>query len=166
MPPKKTQDNHTTQQTKVIDDSWCNESYDLKNVAHYIPPICKGKVAKVYDGDTFTIVTKLYSTEPVYQFQVRINGIDTAELKGTTDNVKKMSLLAKEKLSEQILNKIVRLENISYDKYGRILADVYINDIHINKWMIDNHLALSYDGGHKQDPIIWNTVYDTYWKNI
>ena len=155
MPPKK----------NITDNDWCNDTYDLKCVPCYKPPITKGKVVKVYDGDTFTIVTKLYPTEPVYQFQVRINGIDTAEIKGTIDNIKKMSLLAKEKLSDLILNKIVRLENISYDKYGRILSDIYIDDIHINKWMVDNHLALSYDGGHKQDPTIWNNIYDTYWKN-
>jgi endonuclease YncB( thermonuclease family) len=76
-----------------------------------------------------------------------------------------MALLAKEKLSELILNKVVKLENISYDKYGRILADIYIDNIHINKWMIDNNLALLYDGGHKQDSTIWNNIYDTYWKN-
>jgi len=29
-----------------------------------------------------------------------------------------MALLAKEKLSDLILNKVVRLENISYDKYS------------------------------------------------
>jgi endonuclease YncB( thermonuclease family) len=164
MTKKVKLDNHIIQETKVNDDNWCNDTYDLKCVAHYRPPIVKGKVAKVYDGDTFTIITKLYPTEPVYQFQVRINGIDSAEIKGTTDNIKKMALLAKEKLSELILNKIVRLENVSYDKYGRILSDVYIDDIHINKWMVDNHLALSYDGGHKDNPNVWDEIYDKYWK--
>jgi endonuclease YncB( thermonuclease family) len=82
----------------------------------------------------------------LYQFQVRINDIDTAELKNTNGNIKKMSLLAR-------------------DKYGRILADAYIDNIHINKWMIDNHLALPYDGGHKEDSNIWNEIYDKYWKN-
>jgi len=146
-------------------DNWCNDTYDLKCVPSYLPPIKKGKVLKVYDGDTFTIVTKLYINEPVYKFQIRINNIDTAEIKGTSDNIKKMALLAKEKLSDLILNKMVIFENISYDKYGRILADVYIDNILINKWMIDNHLALSYDGGHKQDSSVWNIMYDTYWKN-
>jgi micrococcal nuclease len=151
---------------KKNNEEWCNDIYDLKKVAHYIPPITKGKVIKVYDGDTITIVTKLYSNEPIYQFQIRINGIDTAEIKGTTENIKKMSEIAKNKLSNLILNKIILLKNLSYDKYGRILADIYIDDIHINKWMIDNHLAISYDGGHKQESSIWNNIYETYWKNI
>ena len=31
-----------------------------------------------------------------------------------------------------MLNKFVKLENIQSEKYGRILADVYIGDIHLN----------------------------------
>ena len=146
------------------DEAWCNENYDLKCVPSFIPPIVKGKVLKVYDGDTFTIITKLYKFDPVYQFQVRLNGLDTAELKGTKDKIKKMSILARDKLNELIFNKIVTFKNVSYDKYGRILSDVYINEIHINKWMIDNHLALSYDGGHKDDPNVWNNIFDKYWQ--
>ena len=157
---------HKIKKENIIDDTWCNDTYDLKHVAHYRPPITKGKVVKVYDGDTFTIVTKLYVNEPIYQFQVRINGIDTAEIKNTTNNIKKMALFAKDKLSNLILNKIVKLENILYDKYGRILADVYCDDIHINKWMIENNLALSYDGGHKQEQSLWNNIYETHWKNF
>ena len=60
-----------------VDDSWLNQNYDLKNVPSFIPPIAKAKVLKVYDGDTFTIVTKMYKTDKVYQFQVRLNGLDT-----------------------------------------------------------------------------------------
>jgi endonuclease YncB( thermonuclease family) len=148
-----------------VDDSWLNQNYDLKNVPSFIPPIAKAKVLKVYDGDTFTIVTKLYKTDQVYQFQVRLNGLDTAELKGTKDKVKKMSIIARDKLSELIFNKVVSFKNISYDKYGRLLADVFINDINVDKWMLDNNLALSYDGGHKDDPNVWNEIFDKYWNN-
>jgi len=148
-----------------VDDSWLNQNYDLKIVPSFIPPIAKGKVLKVYDGDTFTIVTKLYKTDQVYQFQVRLNGLDTAELKGTKDKVKKMSIIARDKLSELIFNKVVSFKNISYDKYGRLLADVFINDINVNKWMLDNNLALSYDGGHKDDPNVWNEIFDKHWNN-
>ena len=46
-----------------------------------------------------------------------------------------MSIIARDKLSGLIFNKIVTFKNISYD------------NININKWMLDNNLALSYDGG-------------------
>jgi endonuclease YncB( thermonuclease family) len=45
--------------------------------------------------------------------------------------------------------KYVLLKNITTEKYGRILADVYLEDIHINKLMIDQNLAVKYDGGKK-----------------
>ena len=47
----------------------------------FVPPIDKGKVVKIYDGDTITIAAKLpYSSSPLYRFSVRLNGIDTPEL--------------------------------------------------------------------------------------
>jgi hypothetical protein len=64
---------------KNDDESWLNQTYDLKTVPSFIPPIAKGKVLKVYDGDTFTILTKLFNSDQVYQFQVRLNGLDTVK---------------------------------------------------------------------------------------
>ena len=29
------------------------------------------------------------------------------------------------------------LQNVQNEKYGRILADVYLDELHINKWLID-----------------------------
>ena len=48
-----------------------------------------------------------------------------------------------------ILHKVVRLENVSYDKYGRILCNLYLDDISISEWLMSNHFAVSYDGGTK-----------------
>jgi endonuclease YncB( thermonuclease family) len=47
------------------------------------------------------------------------------------------------------MNKTITLKNVSLEKYGRILADVYCDGIHINQWMLDNKFALPYDGGTK-----------------
>jgi endonuclease YncB( thermonuclease family) len=47
------------------------------------------------------------------------------------------------------------LKNIKTEKYGRILADVYCNNIHINQWMLDNRYAVKYDGGTKSVPSSW-----------
>ena len=48
------------------------------------------------------------------------------------------------------------LKNISTEKYGRLLADVYLGDLHLNKWMLDKRYAVSYDGGTKIAPESWN----------
>ena len=50
------------------------------------------------------------------------------------------------------MNKNVTLQNVKNEKYGRILADVYLDDLHINKWMIDQKFAVEYDGKTKK---IW-----------
>ena len=47
--------------------------------------------------------------------------------------------------------------NNIYEKYGRILADVYLGDLHINQWMLDNKHAIPYDGGTKHRPDEWDS---------
>jgi endonuclease YncB( thermonuclease family) len=54
-----------------------------------------------------------------------------------------------------VLNKFVRLENIQSEKYGRILADVYIADIHLNDLLLKERYAVKYDGGTKIKPKSW-----------
>ena len=54
-----------------------------------------------------------------------------------------------------VFGKIVYLDNVSTEKYGRILADVYLGDLHINKWMLSNKYAIEYDGGTKKIPDEW-----------
>lgn len=123
----------------------------------FVFPITSGQVVKVYDGDTITIASKMpYDNSPMYRFSVRLNGIDTPEIKGKTEDEKKMALEARNKLSELIMNKRVVLKNVSTEKYGRILADVYLDDtIHINQWLVDNRYAVKYDGGTKRVPDSW-----------
>jgi micrococcal nuclease len=121
-------------------------------------PIKGGKVIKVYDGDTITIASKLpYDSSPLYRLSVRLNGIDTPEIKGKdiSEEEKHEAILVRDFLSKLILNKFVRLENIETEKYGRILADVYIDNIHLNELLIKERYAVKYDGGTKKKPISW-----------
>jgi hypothetical protein len=130
---------------------------EYKDTIGFVPPILVGKVIKVYDGDTITIASKLPNTEnPVYRFSVRLNGIDSAEIKGKTASEKRLAIEARDKLHELIFGKMIHLKNISTEKYGRILADVYLDDLHVNQWMLDNGLAVPYDGGTKIRPAEWD----------
>ena len=122
----------------------------------FIPPITSGNVIKVYDGDTITIISKLpYQESSLYKFSVRLNGIDCPEIKGDTDDEKQCAQLAKRELENLILNKQVTLKNLNTEKYGRILADVYLDELHLNKHMLDKRLAVTYDGGKKSRPSSW-----------
>ena len=119
-------------------------------------PIQEGYVIKVYDGDTITIAAKLpYIESPVYRFPVRLNGIDTPEIKGKTDDEKTAAKQARDALSQLILHKKVTLINVQNEKYGRILADVYLDNLCINEWLIKEHYAVKYDGGTKHIPSSW-----------
>ncbi len=125
------------------------EHVTWKNTVPYIPPVKLGMVIKVYDGDTITIATLLPHYDTVYRFSVRLFGIDSAEMKGGSFAEKECAIKARDALASKILGKNVFLENVSLEKYGRILADVFYGDVHINKWMLDQGLAVPYNGGTK-----------------
>jgi hypothetical protein len=130
---------------------------DYSKTIQFVPPITIGKVIKVYDGDTITIASKLPNNDlPIYRFSVRLRGIDSAEIKGKTIAEKQIAMHSRDELHKLIFGKIVHLKEIATEKYGRILADVYLEDLHINKWMLDNKLAVPYDGGTKIRPDEWN----------
>lgn len=136
----------------IFKENWMMDGDDitLKNTVKFTFPIKGGRVIKVYDGDTITIAFKMpFDNSPLYRYSVRLNGIDTPEIKSKNTDEKIAAHKAQEALSALILNKYVELKNIDNEKYGRILADVYLGDLHINKWMIDNKFALPYDGGTK-----------------
>lgn len=124
----------------------------------FIPPVRLGKVIKVYDGDTITVGCWLPHewtvgsppSVPMSRFSVRLNGIDTPEMKDKDPEIKQRAKNAQAFLSSQILNRVVRLENVTLEKYGRLLAEVYLDDVHINQLMIENHHANAYDGGKKE----------------
>lgn len=131
-----------------------------KDTIKFVPPIEKGIVIKVYDGDTITLASKLpYLESPLYRFQVRLNGIDCPEIKSKNNSEKECSLISKQVLSTLILNKVVTLKNVQTEKYGRILADVYLDNLNLNKYMLDNRLAVVYDGGTKISPKDWIDYY-------
>jgi micrococcal nuclease len=121
-------------------------------------PIKGGHVIKVYDADTITIASTLpYDGSPLYRLSVRLNGIDTPEMKGkdVSDDEKAAAKSAREFVYNLVFNKFVRLENIESEKYGRILADVYIGDIHVNELLLKERYAVKYDGGTKRKPVSW-----------
>ena len=133
-----------------------------KDAIPFVPPIHEGYVVKVYDGDTITIASKLpYKESPLYRFQVRLNGIDCPEIRGENEFEKKVAQMAKLEISNLILNKHVTLKNVGAEKYGRILADVYIEDIHLNGLLLERRLAVKYDGGAKVLPKSWTKYNET-----
>ena len=119
-------------------------------------PISGGQVIKVYDGDSITIAAHLpIEKSPLFRFSVRLNRIDTPEIKGKNEDEKEAAKAARDALSDLILYKEIILKNVGTEKYGRILADVYLDDLCINDWLINERYAVKYDGGTKIPPASW-----------
>jgi len=138
------------------------EETTWKDTTAFVPPIKYGRVIKVYDGDTITVAGMLpYKSSQLYRFQVRLNGIDTPEMRTHDESEKAVAILAKEALSNLVKGEWVVLENTDNDKYGRLLADVWCGDLLLNTWMISNHYAVPYDGGTKHVPADWKVYYET-----
>ena len=137
---------------------------NYKDTIDFIPPILYGKVIKVYDGDTITIAAKLpYALSPIYRFTVRLNGIDSPEMRGGGEKEKALAIVSRDALHALIFDKIIELRNNGKEKYGRLLADVYTmppnintSSIHVNQWMLQNKYAVPYDGGKKGRSPEWD----------
>jgi endonuclease YncB( thermonuclease family) len=137
------------------------DNINYNDTIPFIPPLTCGKVIKVYDGDTLTIASKLpYEGCPIYRFSVRINGIDCPEMKTKNQNEKTCAKMAKAKVYDAVFGKIVTLQNVKLEKYGRVLADVYIGDVSIGDMLCQYNLAVKYDGGTKHVPIDWLEYYN------
>ena len=108
----------------------------------------QGKVVSVYDGDTIKVVFPYLNR--LFKWNCRLPGVDTPELRTRNVNEKKYGYVVKEKLVEKILHKIVEVECGEFDKYGRLLTKIYIDNECVNQWLIDNDYAFAYDGGTKQ----------------
>jgi endonuclease YncB( thermonuclease family) len=92
-----------------------------------------GKVVKVADGDTFTMLCN--GNE---QVKVRLYGIDCPESK------QDYGQRAKQFLSERIAGKTVSVTYKSKDRYGRVLGTVTINNVNINEALLSAGLAWHY----------------------
>ena len=114
-----------------------------------------GYVVDVYDGDTCKI--NMYFKDDIYKWNCRVMGIDTPELRTRDLKEKECGYFVRDKLREKILNQIIIVKCLNFDKYGRLLVYIYpYNDNMIiddnksyNQWLIDNKYALPYDGGTK-----------------
>jgi endonuclease YncB( thermonuclease family) len=128
----------------------------IEDTVEFTFPIKSGRVIKCYDADTITIASKLpYDASPLYRLSVRLNGIDAPEIKGKCAEEKEVAKEARDFVSNLVLNKMIRLENVESEKYGRILADVYLGDVHLNELLLKERYAVKYDGGTKLKPVSW-----------
>lgn len=93
----------------------------------------EGKVVKVADGDTITVLSN-GST----QVRIRFYGIDAPERR------QDFGTRAKQYVSDMVFNKTVRLEPMDVDRYGRTVALVFIEGKCVNEALIREGFAWVY----------------------
>lgn len=114
----------------------------------------KGKVRSVYDGDSLRADIDLCFGINLQNQAIRINGIDTPEMrgKGVLKQEKVLAKAARDRVKE-LVKKAFWLESLDggkKDKYGRILANIYTLDgSDVAKTLIEEGHAVAYDGGTK-----------------
>lgn len=108
------------------------------------------KVISIYDGDTFKVNIEGYPAIVGEKMSVRVNGIDTPEIKGKCAQEKELAHKAKQIVVELMKKaKVVELRNMQRDKYFRIVSDVYIDGKNLSSLLIEKNFAVTYDGGTK-----------------
>ena len=111
-------------------------------------------VAKVYDGDSIHAVFPLPMAQGAGSFRwvCRIEGIDTPELRSKNPSERALAVEARDFLKGLILDKEVKLTLGDFDKYGRVLVNIF--DVKEGKSygekLIERGLAKAYDGGKKE----------------
>ena len=109
------------------------------------PYLPKTIIKDCYDGDTCTTINGE---------KIRLACIDTPELKGKKANpieAKKAKIF----LNNLIANKEVNIRRINNDRYGRTVAELFKNDVNIQKLIVEK--------GYGQ--IYWKYSYQCPWIN-
>lgn len=100
----------------------------------------KGLVTKVYDGDTITVNIDLGFHVGLKKEKFRLYRINTPEVRGPE---KPQGIISRDWLREKILDKQVIIKTVKdkKGKYGRWLADVWIDDVCMNDELVKQGLA-------------------------
>ena len=100
-------------------------------------------VTEVYDGDTITVDIDLGFGIKLIDQKIRLFGINSPELKGKT---KSEGIKSRDKLTQLILNKQIKIETIKdkKEKYGRLLGKIWVEQTLINDVLISEGLAVPY----------------------
>ncbi len=108
------------------------------------------EITSIYDGDTFRVNIKEFPEIIGYHIPIRVNGVDTPEMRTKCKKEKDLARLAKQYTVTFLRSaKVIKLYNLKRGKYFRIVADVYGDDRSLAEGLLFEGLAVSYDGGTK-----------------
>ena len=116
-------------------------------------------IHRVIDGDTFTIDWYENSPYEGKDISIRVRGVDTPEMKGKCPSEKVMANTARTALISKLkgVNGLakIHLSDLGRDKFGRILAKVYVQDSYLSEYedlaeyLINNGYGRAYNGSKR-----------------
>lgn len=113
---------------------------DFKNVEY----------VRAYDGDTITVNIGCVPDIFGNKIGIRVNGIDTPEIRGKCQKEKDIAYVARDFVRNILENsKKIDLVDPKRGKYFRVVADVYADGVNISEELLKKGLAVSYYGGTK-----------------
>ncbi len=126
------------------------QSFSLSAKTHSYGNATVAAVTSIYDGDTFRANIEGFPTIIGEHMSIRINGIDTPELRGKCPQEKALAKLAKQFTVKHLRSaKRITLKNIKRGKYFRLIADVYVDGVNLAEQLIKNNHAVEYQGKTK-----------------
>lgn len=135
---------------------------------------CWARVVSIHDADTITCVLNIHDFEnKFYKFNIRLAGIDSPEITSKNKDLQNLAIKARNRLFQIITTKnyekkeqkeldmlldqevyLVFLKCMKFDKYGRVLADIYKNEFDessINEILLKEKVVYPYNGKTKLD---------------
>lgn len=133
--------------------------FSYQNLVHY-PDLVVHEIISVYDGDTFraNLDTNNMSEIISKNISIRIYGIDTPEMRGTSKRLKKKAIIARDYVSKRLREgDSIILKNVQRGMYFRIIAEVEIDGVSLTQELIDLGYAKPYFGGSKRG--LWDARF-------
>jgi endonuclease YncB( thermonuclease family) len=172
---KKEKNNKNEKNDKKLIES-TNSNTDLYSLNGII---CPSKIVSIYDGDTCTC-NILLPDGKITKYKVRLHGYDSPEIRPSRNAKDRNTIIKNAKIARNYLasvitdqdielekmytkkefqkildnnKKIITIKCLKWDKYGRLLGSLYIDEedeSSVNELMILKEYGYSYDGGTKK----------------
>ena len=114
----------------------------------------KVKIRRIVDGDTIDVDIDLGFNMILSKQRIRLYGIDTPESRTRDKEEKFYGKLSAKFLKEQCKNSSEIFLKTYLDKkgkFGRILGELIVEGVNINKMMIEKYMAVEYHGQSKDE---------------
>ena len=114
----------------------------------------KVKIRRIVDGDTVDVDIDLGFDTILSKQRIRLYGIDTPESRTRDKEEKFYGKLSAKFLKEQCKNSSEIFLKTYLDKkgkFGRILGELIVEGVNINKMMIEKYMAVEYHGQSKDE---------------